>query len=78
MYYVFPPMAGAPQHNGISVEQGLWSLLVKESYRAQNSMQNKELSHSKKKMDVRLIMPSSQPVQPLADLQNSLPQPFKR
>ena len=25
------------------------------------------------KMDVRLIMPSSQPIQPLADLQNSLP-----
>ena len=32
----------------------------------------------KKKMDIRLIMPSSQLVQPLADLQNSLPQPFKR
>ena len=30
------------------------------------------------KMDIRLITPSSQPVQPLADLQNSLPQLFKR
>ena len=27
----------------------------------------------KEKMDIRLIMPSSQPVQPLADLQNSSP-----
>ena len=32
----------------------------------------------KKKWTLRLIMPSSQPVQPLVDLQNSLPQPFKR
>ena len=32
----------------------------------------------KKKMTLRLITPSSQPVQPLADLQNSLPQLFKR
>ena len=30
------------------------------------------------KMDIRFIAPSSQPVQPLANLQNSLPQPFKR
>ena len=43
-------------------------------------MQNKELSNPKeKKMDIkkkwtlRLITPSSQLVQPLADLQNSLP-----
>ena len=35
-----------------------------------HSMQNKELSHpeGKKKWTLRLIMPSSQPVQPLADL----------
>jgi len=30
------------------------------------------------KWTLKLIMPSSQLVQPLADLQNSLPQPFKR
>ena len=30
------------------------------------------------KLGIRLITPSSQPVQPLDDLQNSLPQPFKR
>ena len=39
-----------------------------------HSMQNKELSHPKKrKWTLRLITTSSQPVQPLADLQNSLP-----
>ena len=46
-----------------------------------HSMQNKELSHQKgkkKKRTLMLIMLSSQLVQPLADLQNSLPQPFKR
>ena len=31
----------------------------------------------KKKRTLRLITPSSQLVQPLANLQNSLPQPFK-
>ena len=66
---------------------------VKESYTAQNSLKlklpsrssppfyakkKKELSHPKKKMDTRLMTPSSQLVQPLANLQNSLPQPFKR
>ena len=34
--------------------------------------------NKKKKWTLRLITPSSQLVQPLADLQNSLPQPFKR
>ena len=44
-----------------------------------HSMQNKELSHPKgKKWTLRWITPSSQQVQPLADLQNSLPQPFKK
>lgn len=43
-----------------------------------HSRQNKELSHPKKKIDIRLITPSSKLAQPLADLQNSLPQPFKR
>ena len=44
-----------------------------------HSMQNKELSNPKeKKWTLRLIMPSSQLVQPLANLQNYLPQPFKR
>ena len=38
-----------------------------------------KLSHPEgKKWTLRLITPSSQPVQPLADLQNTLPQPFKR
>ena len=32
----------------------------------------------KKKRTLRLITPSSQQVQPLADLQNSLPQQFKK
>ena len=32
----------------------------------------------RKKWTLSLITPSSQLVQPLADLQNSLPQPFKR
>ena len=36
-------------------------------------MQNKELSHPKKKMDIKVDYTSSQPVQPLAHLQNSLP-----
>ena len=40
--------------------------------------QDRELSHPKKKIDIRLIMPSSKLAQPLANLQNSLPQPFKR
>ena len=64
---------------------------MKESYMAQNSLELKRPSRSspsfyakqrilspKGKMDIKLIMPSSQQVQPLADLQNSLPQPFKR
>ena len=62
---------------------------VKESYMAQNSLvktpfqvlpapshsrQNKELSYLKeKKWDLRLIMPNPQPIQPLANLQNSMP-----
>ena len=36
------------------------------------------LGGKKKKRTLRLITPSSQLVQPLANLQNSLPQPFKR
>ena len=32
----------------------------------------------RKQWTLRLITPSSQPVQPLADLQNSLPQQFKK
>ena len=38
-------------------------------------MQDKELSHpkEKKKMDIKVDYPSSSQVQPLADLQNSLP-----
>ena len=65
---------------------------LKESYRAQNSLELKFPSRSspsfyakqrtlslEEKMDIKgLIIPSSQLVQPLADLQNSLPQPFKR
>ena len=65
---------------------------LKESYLAQNSLELKlpsessppfyakqrSLSPEEKKWTLRLITPSSQPVQPLADLQNSLPQPFKR
>ena len=66
---------------------------MKESYMAQNSLELKLPSWSsppfyakqrtlsleeKKKGHLRLITPSSQPVQPLANLQNSLPQPFKR
>ena len=67
---------------------------LKESYyMAQNSLELKLPSRSsppfcakqrtlspegKKKWTLRLIMPSSQPVQSLVDLQNSLPQPFKR
>ena len=43
-----------------------------------HSMQNKELSHPKEKMDIKVDLPSFQLVQPLADLQISLPQPFKR
>ena len=46
MYYVFTPMTGAPQHNGISMEQGLWSLLGKESYTAKNSLELKLPSRS--------------------------------
>ena len=41
-------------------------------------MQNKELSHPKKKRTLKLIMPSSQQVQPLANFQNVFPQPFVR
>ena len=41
-------------------------------------MQNKALSHPKEKMDFKTDDAQFQPVQPLADLQNSLPQPFKR
>ena len=65
---------------------------LEESYTAQNSlelnslpgpphhsMQNKELSHLKeKKMDIKVDCPAPSWSQPLADLQNSLPQPFKR
>ena len=66
---------------------------MKESYMAQNSLELKLPSRSsppfyakqrtlslkgKKKWTLRLIMPNSQPVQPLANLQNSLPQPFER
>lgn len=61
---------------------------LKESYRTQNSLELKFLSRSsppfyakqrtlslEEKMDIKgLIIPSSQLVQPLADLQNSLPQ----
>ena len=60
---------------------------VKESYRAENSLELKlpsrssppfyakqrTLSPERKKWTLRLIVPSSQPIQPLADLQNSLP-----
>ena len=65
-------------------------LLLKESYMAQNSLEFKLpsrssppfyvkqriLSPEEKKGTLTLITPSSQLVQPLADLQNSLPQPF--
>ena len=65
---------------------------MKESYKAQNSLELKlpsrsslpfyakqrTLSPEEKKWTLRLITLSSQRVQPLADLQNSLPQPFKR
>ena len=65
---------------------------VKESYMAQNSLElelpsrssppfygkQRTVTRRKKKWTLRLITPSSQLVQPLADLQNSLPQPFKR
>ena len=64
---------------------------MKESYMAQNSLELKLPSRSSPpfyakqrtlspegKMDIRLILPSFQPVQTLADLQNSLPQLFKR
>ena len=66
---------------------------MKESYRAQNSLELKLPSvlpsilcktkksltrRKKKKQTLKLITPSSQPVQPLAHLQNSLPQTFKR
>ena len=67
---------------------------MKKSYMAQNSLELKlpiilcktKNSHTqRKKMDIkddnwilRMITPSSQLVQPLANLQNSLPQPFKR
>ena len=67
---------------------------MKENYMAQNSLELKLPSRSsppfyakpralslegeKKKRTVRLIMPSSELVQTLADLQNSLPHPFKR
>ena len=65
---------------------------MKESYMAQNSLELKlpsgssppfyakqrTLSPKEKKWTLRLIMPSSQPVQALADLQNSLSQPFKK
>ena len=65
---------------------------MRESYMAQNSLELKFPSRSsppfyakqitlnlkKKKWTLRLIKLSSQPVQPLANLQNSLPQPFKR
>ena len=36
------------------------------------------LPPEEKKMDIKIDLPNSQPVQPLADLQNSLPQLFKR
>ena len=64
---------------------------MKENYMAQNSLELKFPTRSslpfyakqitlhvkeKKKRTLRLIMPSSQPVQPLANLQNSLPQPL--
>ena len=64
---------------------------MKKSYMAQNSMELKlpwilptilcktKLSHPEEnKWTLRLITPGSQPVQPLAILQNTLPQPFKR
>ena len=66
--------------------------IMKESYMAQNSLElktplqvlptilckTKDSLSRRKKWTLRLIMPSSQLAQPLADLQNSLPQPFKR
>ena len=70
----------------------MWGM--KESYKAQNSLELKPPSGSsppfyakqrtlspegkKKKRTLRLLTPSSQLVQPLVDLQNSLTQPFKR
>ena len=66
---------------------------MKESYMVQNSLELKLSSRSsppfyakqktlspgkKKKRTLRLITPSSQLVQPLTNLQNSLPHPFKR
>ena len=65
---------------------------MKESYMAQNSLELKlssrssppvyakqrTLSPEQKKCTLRFITPSSQLVQPLVYLQNSLPQPFKK
>ena len=65
---------------------------MKESYMAQNSLELKlpsrssspfyakqrTLSPEEKIWTLRLIMPSSQLVQPLVYHQNSLPKPFKR
>ena len=67
---------------------------MKESYKSQNSLELKLPSRSspicktkksltrKKKMDIKVdhaqLPASPSQSQPLADLQNSLPQPFKR
>ena len=78
----------------MSYREVLYCLLcaMKESFMAQNRLELKLPSRSsppfyakqrtvsperKKKMDIKAEA-SSQLVQPLADLQNSLPQPFKR
>ena len=64
---------------------------MKESCMAQGSLESKlpskilptflgktKNSLTLRKIDFRLITPSSKPAQPLANLQNSLSQPFKR
>ena len=58
---------------------GQGSLELKLPSRSSPPFQAKQGTLSpKEKIDIRLITPSSKPAQPLADLQNSLPQPFKR